>query len=192
VRALLDAGAAAEVWETTGGHTPMGMAVRVPPSLRYLRATRTANRVGVGVTETTGGHTPMGMTVRVPPSLRYLRATRTANRVGVGVTETTGGHTPMGMTVRVPPSLRYLRATRTANRTNREASGRAHAHAAVSWHPPNPSALVVARTEGCTYLYAARVWAVSLDQGPFSVAPCQTHIVRLANFHTAPLSRVER
>jgi hypothetical protein len=38
----------------------------------------------------------------------------------------------------------------------------------------------VARTEG--YTYAAKVWAMCLVQGPFSVAPCQTLIDRFATF----------
>jgi hypothetical protein len=38
----------------------------------------------------------------------------------------------------------------------------------------------VARTEG--YTYDANVWDVSLVQGPFSVAPCQTLMVRFATF----------
>jgi hypothetical protein len=36
----------------------------------------------------------------------------------------------------------------------------------------NPSNTIVARTAG--YTYAAEVWASSLVQGPFSVAPSQT------------------
>jgi hypothetical protein len=45
-------------------------------------------------------------------------------------------------------------------------------HAAVSRRPLIPFSRMVARTEG--YTYAAKVWAVSLVQGPFPVAPCQT------------------
>jgi hypothetical protein len=38
--------------------------------------------------------------------------------------------------------------------------------------PADISPRIVARTEG--YTYAANVWDLSLVQGPFSVAPCQT------------------
>ena len=42
----------------------------------------------------------------------------------------------------------------------------------VSRHPTIPLSGIVARTEGDAY--AAKVWAPSLVQGPFSVAPCRT------------------
>jgi hypothetical protein len=51
-------------------------------------------------------------------------------------------------------------------------------HAAVSPHPPNPSYMIVARTKGLTY--AAKVWALSIVQGNFAVAPRQTLLVRFA------------
>jgi hypothetical protein len=57
------------------------------------------------------------------------------------------------------------------------------AHAAVSRRPPIALSTIVARTEGCTY--AVKVWAVSLVQGPFSVAPCQTPIVTIRNVFIA-------
>jgi hypothetical protein len=44
----------------------------------------------------------------------------------------------------------------------------------------SPRQWIVARAEG--YTYAANVWGLSLVQGPFSVAPCQTLSVRFANF----------
>jgi hypothetical protein len=44
--------------------------------------------------------------------------------------------------------------------------------------PPNPSNTTVARTE--CYTYAANVWALSVVQGPFSVAPRQT-LIRFAS-----------
>jgi hypothetical protein len=53
-------------------------------------------------------------------------------------------------------------------------------------HPPNPSYPTVARTEG--YTYAAKVWALCLVQGPFSVAPCQTLIARLCSGIAARLN----
>jgi hypothetical protein len=37
---------------------------------------------------------------------------------------------------------------------------------------------IVARTKG--YTYDAKVWALYLVEGPFSVAPCQTTLVRIA------------
>jgi hypothetical protein len=46
-----------------------------------------------------------------------------------------------------------------------------------------PSNTIVARTEG--YTYDAKVWDLSLVQGPFSVAPCQTLIVTIRNLFTA-------
>jgi hypothetical protein len=51
------------------------------------------------------------------------------------------------------------------------------AHAAVSRRPPIPLCTVVARTH--MYTYAARVWRLSIVQGPFSVAPCRTRIVTI-------------
>ena len=46
--------------------------------------------------------------------------------------------------------------------------------------PPISFARTVARTEGCTY--DANVWELSLVQGAFSVAHCQTLIARFATF----------
>ena len=46
------------------------------------------------------------------------------------------------------------------------------AHADVSPRPRNPSTTIVASAEG--YTYAAKVWPLSINQGPFSAAPCQT------------------
>jgi hypothetical protein len=45
------------------------------------------------------------------------------------------------------------------------------ARAAVSRRPPISFYTIVARTH--MYTYDAKVWALSLVQGPFSVAPCQ-------------------
>jgi hypothetical protein len=53
-------------------------------------------------------------------------------------------------------------------------------HAAVSPRPPISFSRFVTRTEG--YTHAANVWALSVVQVPFSVAPCQTLIVRFATF----------
>jgi hypothetical protein len=50
---------------------------------------------------------------------------------------------------------------------------------------PNPSKTIVTRTEG--YTYAARVWALCVVQGPLSVAPCQTLIVRIRIKQSTPL-----
>jgi hypothetical protein len=46
----------------------------------------------------------------------------------------------------------------------------------------NPSNTSVARTDG--YTHAANVRALCIVQGPVSVAPCQTLIVRFAVLHT--------
>jgi hypothetical protein len=48
------------------------------------------------------------------------------------------------------------------------------------FRPPIPLTRIVARTEG--YTYAAKVWDLSIVQGPFSVAPCQTLFVRFVTF----------
>jgi hypothetical protein len=50
--------------------------------------------------------------------------------------------------------------------------GREIVHAAVSRRPPISLSTIVARTEG--YTHTAKVWAVSLVQGPFSVVPSPT------------------
>ena len=54
------------------------------------------------------------------------------------------------------------------------------AHEAVSRRPPIPLDTIVARTH--TYTYAANVWGLSIVQGLFSVAACQTLALRLATF----------
>ena len=46
--------------------------------------------------------------------------------------------------------------------------------------PTIPLTRIVAHTEG--YTHAAKVWDLSIVQGPFSVAPCQTLIVRFVTF----------
>jgi hypothetical protein len=51
------------------------------------------------------------------------------------------------------------------------------AHAAVSRRPPISHDTIVARTH--MYTYTAKVWELSIVQGPFSVAPCQ---LRFATF----------
>jgi hypothetical protein len=50
--------------------------------------------------------------------------------------------------------------------------GRQIAHAAVSRRPPSSLSAGVALGKG--YTYATKVWVLSIVQGPFSVAPCQT------------------
>jgi hypothetical protein len=52
------------------------------------------------------------------------------------------------------------------------------AHAAVSRRPPISLDTIVPRTGG--YTYAVGVWDLSIVQGPFSVAPCQTLESRFA------------
>jgi hypothetical protein len=56
------------------------------------------------------------------------------------------------------------------------------AHAAGTRRPPISISTIVARTEG--YTHAAKVWDLSIVQGPFSVAPCQTLTLRFATFST--------
>jgi hypothetical protein len=53
------------------------------------------------------------------------------------------------------------------------------AHAAVT-RPPISLYAIVARNEG--YAYDVGAWDLSIIQGPFSVAPCQTLTLRLATF----------
>jgi hypothetical protein len=50
--------------------------------------------------------------------------------------------------------------------------GREIAHGAVTRRPPISLYTIVARTGG--YTYDVGVWDLSIVQGPFSVAPCQT------------------
>jgi hypothetical protein len=69
------------------------------------------------------------------------------------------------------------------------------AHEAVSRRPPSPLYTIVAHTEG--YTYDAKVWDLSIVQGPFSVAPCQARpspIVTIHNFCIAvsPLTHSRR
>jgi hypothetical protein len=49
------------------------------------------------------------------------------------------------------------------------------AHEAVSRRPPISLYTIVART----HTYDVKVWDLSIVQGPFSVAPCQTLIVTI-------------
>jgi hypothetical protein len=60
---------------------------------------------------------------------------------------------------------------KVANRNVRD-FGWEIAHAAVSRRPPISLYTMVPRTEG--YAYDVGVWDLSIVQGPFSVAPCQT------------------
>jgi hypothetical protein len=53
-------------------------------------------------------------------------------------------------------------------------------HGAVSRRPPISLYTMVVRTG--SYTYDASVWDVSIVQGPFSVAPCQTLTLRFATF----------
>jgi hypothetical protein len=73
------------------------------------------------------------------------------------------------------PQLRCVRSLtsegKVANRGVR-GFGWEIAHAAVSRRPPISLYTIVARTR--MYTYAASVWDLSIVQGPFSVAPCQT------------------
>jgi hypothetical protein len=53
-------------------------------------------------------------------------------------------------------------------------------HGAVTRRPPISLDTMVVRTG--SYTYDASVWDVSIVQGPFSVAPCQTITLRFATF----------
>jgi hypothetical protein len=55
------------------------------------------------------------------------------------------------------------------------------AHAAVSRRPPISLSMIVARTH--MYTNDAKVWNLSIVQGPFSVAPCHALALRFATFH---------
>jgi hypothetical protein len=50
----------------------------------------------------------------------------------------------------------------------------------ISTLVPIPLTGIVVHTEG--YTHAAKVWDLSIVQGPFSVAPCQTLTLRFAPF----------
>jgi hypothetical protein len=97
-----------------------------------------------------------------------------------------------------PPSLTSLSLSlarthssfcdeKVANRNVRD-FGWEIAHAAVSRPSPVPLSTSVARTEG--YTYASKVWALSIVQGPFSVAPCQTLTSRFATFPSLYVSEL--
>jgi hypothetical protein len=58
-----------------------------------------------------------------------------------------------------------------ANRNSRD-FGWEVAHEAVLRRPPIPLDTIVVRTH--MYTYDAKVWDLSIVQGPFSVTPCQT------------------
>jgi hypothetical protein len=85
-------------------------------------------------------------------------------------------------------SLKHLQVLRSddkvANRNGRD-FGWEIAHEAVSPRPPISLFTIVARTR--MYTYDATVLALRIAQGPFSVAPCQTHHCAA---HNAALTRV--
>jgi hypothetical protein len=58
--------------------------------------------------------------------------------------------------------------------------GRSIAHAADTRFPPISLYAMVPRTVG--YAYDVGVWDLSIVEGPFSVAPCQTLEPRFATF----------
>jgi hypothetical protein len=64
---------------------------------------------------------------------------------------------------------------KVANRVGRVSGG--SAHGAVSPRPPISLYTMVPRTG--SYAYDVGVWDLSIIQGPFSVAPCQT-VLRFA------------
>jgi hypothetical protein len=67
---------------------------------------------------------------------------------------------------------------KVANRNDRD-FGWEIVHEAVSRRPPSSLYTFVARNH--MYTYDADVWDLSIVQGPFSVAPCQTLIVTIRN-----------
>jgi hypothetical protein len=77
-----------------------------------------------------------------------------------------------------PPSLLYS-DERVANRDVRD-FGWEIAHGAVARRPPISFCTIVARTG--SYAYDVGVWDLSIVQGPFSFAPCQTLTLRFATF----------
>jgi hypothetical protein len=83
-----------------------------------------------------------------------------------------------GVGARRSQLVRYSDA-KVANRNGRD-FGWVIAHAAVSRRPPISLYRIVARTH--LYTYAAKAWDLSLVQGPFPVAPCQTPTLRFATF----------
>ena len=66
-----------------------------------------------------------------------------------------------------------------ANRDGRD-FGSGIAHTAVSRRPPIPLYTMVPRTH--MYTHDANVWDLSIVQGPFYVALCQTLALRFATF----------
>jgi hypothetical protein len=52
-----------------------------------------------------------------------------------------------------------------------------------SQKPPIPLGTIIARAH--MYTYAAKVWDLSIVQGPVSVAPCHTLALRFATFFVA-------
>jgi hypothetical protein len=73
-----------------------------------------------------------------------------------------------------PPPPPLYSGEKVANRNVRVSGGRG----AVSRRTPIPLDKIVARAH--MYTYAAKVWDLSVVQGPFSVAPCQALPLRCA------------
>jgi hypothetical protein len=89
----------------------------------------------------------------------------------------------------LPPAVRCCRLTTAVAECGKPACSDAKSCRIVTWEialeavsrrPPIPLCTIVARTEG--YTCAANVWDLSLVQGPFSVAPCETLALRFAFF----------
>jgi hypothetical protein len=99
------------------------------------------------------------------------RQQRRKNRVTQGLDDVSSVR-PLKLTCAIGAERRnpIQRCKTFANRGRRD-FGWEIAHEAVSRRPPISLYTIVARTEG--YTYAAKVWALTLVQGPFSVAPCQ-------------------
>ena len=115
-----------------------------------------------------------------PPVLVPLRRSGIGKRrvpvtVTYRVTPTTDVQLCFRVAVRQPP----YSDEKVANRNSWD-FGWEIAHAAVTRRPPVSLYAMVPRTGG--YAYDVGVWDLSIVQGPFSVAPCQTLALRLATF----------
>jgi hypothetical protein len=81
-----------------------------------------------------------------------------------------------GFLPRDPIYTAKIKVDTHTNRNVRDFGCEMSSHAAVSRRPPISLSTIVARTH--MYTYAAKVWDLSLVQGPFSVAPCHTLTLR--------------
>jgi hypothetical protein len=85
--------------------------------------------------------------------------------------------------------LRAYGDEKVADRTVRDSVGDP-AHAAVSPRPPLSLYTIVVRTH--MYTFAAKVWDLSIVQGPFPVAPCVDDSRRFHRCRAYPISATSR